>query len=684
MKCVRIGILTLLLALLSAPVLRADTVTCNDGRVFEGEVLEDDAQKVRIRTPQGTVTLPRYEVKSVEYKESPFKALQKRRAGLAADDAAGHWELAQFAIENNLKVDAERLLAELRGMASPFYTKATRQLADLYAPKYPKLAVEFYDELVEKTGDLECKIKAKDLKQELDRKRKEAFEQARESLQKEEWGTAIESLRYAYTLTYAGVGVEGGGLTQETILSKLAEVRKALEDKVRARAKSTSQPGQQISVVCAVCESHSGWGACATCRGWGTVERIIPAQITLKGVIPEKKVQVSCPTCGGGKKSRCPQCNGTGLDNQKIDARIRWTLKSIADSGWTRKNDDPLRAMQDVAGIVQQKKLDLPDGYQPDYPTSKALRALLPSVPPPKEFARAPEFKKLMDEWRKTPQQTRGNYLCHYAFEVSLTAVAGAAPAAENEEEAGPAQDLETARRTAPAATPTLVSALPADWDGQWAWIEADFDGADPDYSTAQKAAFRVKSPLVHNLHPFVYLPEAQKAHAAAAQGEQAGEALKLLAGKYDYAELGKLAGELKPGQRLRLFGRVLFRPSRDPETALEVWSVDVSADPETLKLLALVRQPVTFNFEDTALGEAVELLALLTNTKIKVDVPKDADVTLNARVTKAPLAQAMTEMLKPANLAWVFDEKGEGLKVVQTASAEDRQKVEQVLRRLK
>lgn len=676
-----------MLVLFAAGAVYADTVTCHDGRVFDGEVLEENAQSVRIRTPQGTVTLPRHEVKSVEYKESPLKVFRTRRGKLAADDAKGHWELAAYCLTSDLKTEAEKLLTELRAMASPFYMQATRKLADLYAPKYPKLAVELYDELVAKTDDLEAKVKSRELKRELDRKRQEAYTQALKSLDEKQFATAIETLSYAYSQAYQGPPAEGAAaaVSPDEILAKLASIRKDLEAQARSRAKEKPGAGAGFT-ACKACDQHSGWGTCVNCKGRGTVEQIIPARITMTGVIPERKIQVTCPTCGGGKKSRCPECVGTGVEQKQIDARQRWTVKSISDNAWTRKNDDPLRAMKDAAGQALAKNLRMPEGFAANYPTTAKLRALIPSVPPPDDFAASPEYKAFLEGWRKLPQQDRGNFLCQYAFEVSMSALAEAVaqPAGEEAQEEGNA-DLAELRRTAPVASATLLSALPDEWAGRWVWVEAVYAAPDADWSGDQKTSFQLTTPQAHNLHPFVYLPEAKKAHTAGAADAAANPHVKLLASLYGYESLSKQIAELKKDDQVRLFGRVLYRTSRDPETSLEVWGVDVLASPETQKLLALVRKPVTFNFEETGLSEAVEMLALLTNTRIRIDVPKGgAEVVLNARATKQPLALALQEMLKEAKLAWVFEDAGSGLVVVQEPKPEATRRVESVLSYLK
>jgi hypothetical protein len=102
------------LGLSAAGAAAADEVRLKDGRTLEGKVLEDGPGGVKIRLRfGGEVSFPRSEVASVERKDLPEEAIAKKRAALAADDAAGRWALAQEAKAQRLKKVHDELVAEV-------------------------------------------------------------------------------------------------------------------------------------------------------------------------------------------------------------------------------------------------------------------------------------------------------------------------------------------------------------------------------------------------------------------------------------------------------------------------------------------------------------------------------------------------------------------------------------------
>ncbi|MCK6470753.1 MAG: hypothetical protein L6R28_03305 [Planctomycetes bacterium] len=691
MRSIRNLLLIFLLAAAFAPGLaRADTVTTKDGRVLEGEVIEDTETTVKIRTATGTVTLRRSEVRDVAYKESPLQAYEKRKKALASDDAKGRWELAQHCLANNLRRQSEELLGEIRTMASPFYVQATRKLAEILAPREPIAAIELLDDLAAKTADLEAQVKARELKRDLDKRRQTAYDEAQGYMQKRDWAQAVATLKFAHALSYAGPQASEGPdapVTRAQVLAKLAEVRQTMEGIARGELTAAGNEVDTAKVItCTVCTKHAGVGACAACKGAGTVERIIPAVITLNGVKPERRVQVTCPTCQGTKLGRCTACAGSGLEINQLESRMRFPVRALADRAWTRNYPDALTGMKDCFALAQQRKVTLPPGFVPDYPSSKNLRDALPGVPVPDDFGNGGSAANLEALWKAAKPEVRGNFLCSYAFE----AVQNAQPAAgELSGAADPANalaappDLGKMRASAPTVGATELSALPETWAGRWVWVAGTYDGPDASLSAKDRLALQIKTDAPNNLHPFVFRAEAKDLHAKAAGENSAPPLLKLLAANYPYADVAAKAGDLRTGDTFQALGRVIYSKDRNPETCLEVWDLMVRADPKTRELLERVRMPVTFNFQDTPLAEGAQLLTLLTGTKIRVDAKQAGELPLSVRTTERPLAEALNEMAKAANVAWVFDEDN-GVRIVAAAKPDEQARVEQVMRYLK
>jgi hypothetical protein len=98
-------------ALLAATLLaRADVVTLKDGRVLEGEVLEDDGTSLKIKLRKGTMTLSRDEVVSVEKKPTPEQQYRERAAKLDAKSAPAQLDLGRWAASKELVEEAVRHL----------------------------------------------------------------------------------------------------------------------------------------------------------------------------------------------------------------------------------------------------------------------------------------------------------------------------------------------------------------------------------------------------------------------------------------------------------------------------------------------------------------------------------------------------------------------------------------------
>lgn len=691
MQSVRYLLAVLLLAAAFAPgLVRADTVTTKDGRVLEGEVVEDTETTVKIRTATGTVTLKRSEVRDVEYKESPLQAYEKRKKALASDDAKGRWELAQFCLANNLRRPGEDLLGEIRTMASPFYVQATRKLAEILAPREPIAAIDLLDDLAAKTADLEAQVKARELKRDLDTRRQTAYDEAQGYVQKRDWAQAAATLKYAHALSYAGPQASEGPdapVTRAQVLAKLAEVRQTMEGIARGELTAAGNEVDTSKVItCTVCAKHAGVGACAGCKGTGTVERVIPAVITLNGVKPERRVQVQCPTCQGTKLGRCASCAGSGLEINQLESRTRFPVRALADRAWTRNYPDAITAMRDCFALAQQRKVTLPPGFVPDYPSSKNLRDVLREIPVPDDFASDTAHAKLEALWKAAKPEVRANFLCCYAFE----AVQNTVPAAgEVTGVADPANalaappDLARLRAAAPTVGATELSALPETWAGRWVWVAGTYEGPDEPFSGKDRLALQIKTEAVNNLHPYVFRANAQKLHADAANENGAPPLLKLLAANYPYADVAAKAGDLRAGDPFQALGRVVYSKDRNPETSLEVWDLMVRADPKTRELLERVRMPVTFHFQDTPLAEGAQLLTLLTGTKIRIDAKQAGELPMSVRATERPLAEALAEMAKAANVAWVFDEEN-GVRIVAAAKPDEQARVEQVMRYLK
>jgi len=104
--------LPVLLMLLLAATTFADRVHLKNGRVLEGEVI-DQGDKVEIKMSFGSATVPKEDVESIEPVKGATTEYQEKSAALAADDAEGHFQLARWCQERGLKEEARAELLKV-------------------------------------------------------------------------------------------------------------------------------------------------------------------------------------------------------------------------------------------------------------------------------------------------------------------------------------------------------------------------------------------------------------------------------------------------------------------------------------------------------------------------------------------------------------------------------------------
>jgi len=98
-----------IVALLAAPEMFADTVYMVDGLAISGKVKEISEKHVVLLLDDGVIGIPRPRVKRVDYD------IESRKAQLAADDYKGHYELALLALGKGKKDVAMQELALAAG-----------------------------------------------------------------------------------------------------------------------------------------------------------------------------------------------------------------------------------------------------------------------------------------------------------------------------------------------------------------------------------------------------------------------------------------------------------------------------------------------------------------------------------------------------------------------------------------
>ena len=96
----------------------AHTVTTTDGKTYEGKVISQDDDKVVIETTfDGSKTIPRAEVKSVNTTVPPLREQLQYRADKARDDVKALWKLHTWARKKGFKKELEYILRRIIDLA---------------------------------------------------------------------------------------------------------------------------------------------------------------------------------------------------------------------------------------------------------------------------------------------------------------------------------------------------------------------------------------------------------------------------------------------------------------------------------------------------------------------------------------------------------------------------------------
>ena len=111
MKALRLLLITITLVFLAAS-LCGDILYLKDGRKLEGKVFQK-GNRVEIQTKFGKVTFPMSKVERIEYKKTNEQEYKERRENIAKGDGDGHYQLALWCKERNMRKEMTKELKEV-------------------------------------------------------------------------------------------------------------------------------------------------------------------------------------------------------------------------------------------------------------------------------------------------------------------------------------------------------------------------------------------------------------------------------------------------------------------------------------------------------------------------------------------------------------------------------------------
>src|SRR3990167_9327578 len=91
---------------------RCDIVYLKSGGFFEGEVIEESAEKVKFNSPKvGTLTLNKSDIERISREEKPLDVLEaykKRKSEIKDCDAEAQYKLGEWCLSSGLYAYAEK------------------------------------------------------------------------------------------------------------------------------------------------------------------------------------------------------------------------------------------------------------------------------------------------------------------------------------------------------------------------------------------------------------------------------------------------------------------------------------------------------------------------------------------------------------------------------------------------
>ena len=347
-------LLRLSLLVAFAALVYADKVTLKDGRVFEGEIIEEDATHVKIKTAKTALAFKMEEIASVEKGISPVQERGTRLEALDGETGATYLETALWLSEAPKDVQDEKLMRRLCNAASfldPESAAAAQNLLGnwlLNAGKRPDAAEAFARVMKVDPNNANARKQLESLNAEIvakARKDLEALKKALFPLRDLKWAEAIPMMRKANKLYFADK-------CQQYVKSTIDE----LADDLQRRVPCTSCKGAATR-PCTVCKGK-GTTECVQCKGTG-IRKSHPPKPTFAQEICSHCYHTGHLLCTGCEAERWLTVHYGGEVNGKksVDIKIASGVekvelsKVLSLSKWTSR-DGAVRITSITAGAI--------------------------------------------------------------------------------------------------------------------------------------------------------------------------------------------------------------------------------------------------------------------------------------------------------------------------------------------
>ena len=277
-----------------AAVALADKIVTNDGRTFEGTIVEETPDKVTIRTAKATLSFPRKDIASIEKGSNPVEEREKRLNALDPDVPAGYLESAEWLVTQK-ELAEEATVSKLCNIAA-YLDPALAGQAQVVLGKFllakgkrPEAAAAFQRAIAGDPGNKEAHAALKDLKGEASeaaKKQMKVLDKALELVQMLKYKEAIAALRKCTKLAFADKAPQYLNMTLEEFTNDL-----------------------QSRLPCATCKGKLK-DKCTPCKGTGMIECTSCGGTGKRKGVPKNPTfaQETCRSCWRAGALLCQSC----------------------------------------------------------------------------------------------------------------------------------------------------------------------------------------------------------------------------------------------------------------------------------------------------------------------------------------------------------------------------------------
>jgi hypothetical protein len=630
----------------------AEVIHLKNGNKLEGRIEREDSEKVVLKTPSGTVSIPRRDILRIDRTRSLIVEFLDRFEAIKEKDNKGWLKLGLWCEKNELADNAVRCYERVTPDGDrASYIRARYRLALLKIEmENLRAAQEILAELADRYNSREAADLLRNIKDISFDQQREHIRQAVNCEKVGDLEGALDFYRKALQLFPKGERKRRRLYApRDEILGKIARLRVEI-------AKSKGRKSQEIKAgVCKQCQhKEPSFELCPRCRGRGYVIVKVPYLVRHRGRIvtryrDERRV---CKSCKGLGSILCRSCGGTEHYMQNLDRKQRYQIRQMQKEIFSKKmlTKSLSEAVLKVEHLIMDREIFFLAALEPRYGATRDLRDAQKVFPVRKKGVSGDNAAL----WASYDMKRKTNYLFSYALEFA--AFAGPFRFLDNKEATAVLYRPKKGFEGLESISPEEVSAYPYRFDGDWIVVRGQFAGWKEGKKADPITHVEIKSEYFHALRFYLFTPEAK------ARFDRISDTFKArwflpIPGSYDF-RLGEMLKKLTPGQEVLLWGRLIHR-KKEEEDLFEIWKLRPGLSERERRKLKILARVLTVKVEENSLSNIASYFRLLLGVKIRLEVQRPDELITSFHAKKKPFGLILDRITRQLGLQWGF-QKGD------------------------